>query len=364
MKSIKITIFISSISGGGAERVICNLANELVKNFNVDILTMSQTKNVYGLNKKVNYINLLENKDRKGFINNNIKRYVNLQKYINITDTTVYLVMLPITTILLLHFRSIINAPIIVAERNNPSSYSIITKILLKKYFTMADGWIFQTPQAKKWYSHINKEYSIIIPNAVNSEFIRIPYNGKKNYEIVSVGRLTTQKNFQLLLTAFSIIAKKHINYRLIIYGKGPLENILRKKSFLLGLSDRIEFRGYVDKIAEKIESASMFVLSSKFEGMPNALIEAMALGLPCVSTACPCGGPEYLIQNNKNGILVPVNDANKMAEAIDRVLSDDEYSKHLSKNAQMICEKLSHKKIYKKWEQYILHIVNDWYGK
>ena len=121
-----------------------------------------------------------------------------------------------------------------------------------------------------------------------------------------------------------------------------------------LNMKNRIFLPGKTDNIKEEIYDTSLFVLSSDYEGMPNALMEAMALGLPVISTDCPCGGPKFLIENKKNGILVPVNDEKKLKEEIENVLKDKELARELSSNANKICIELNPIEINKKWEKYI----------
>ena len=170
---MKITMFIGSIRGGGAERVLCNLSNYLISNnHDVTILTMSDAMSTYSLNKEIKRVSLLHSNERGGFLSNSFRRYSRLKKYIKSHNSETYLVMLPITIILLLSFRRLISGPIIAAERNDPASYNAIYKFLLKKYALRADAWVFQTNTAMNWYGNKIKK-KIVIPNAINTEFIK-----------------------------------------------------------------------------------------------------------------------------------------------------------------------------------------------
>ena len=355
-KQMKITIFIGSISGGGAERVACNLANFLLKKHEVTMLTMSETPNAYGLHDIVRHISLITAKERKNKIAGNALRYFRLKRYLKNTECDCYLVMLPITTALLLHFKKICKAPIIASERNNPYIFSSFKRIMMRHYAKRADAWVFQTEDAAKWYEGIAKE-SVVIPNAINPAFIREPYVGEKEKSIVAAGRLSEQKNFKLLIEAFSKIAPDFPEYDLKIFGKGPLEQDLREYAAEKGVGERVNFMGYVDNMPEQLEKASLFVLSSDFEGMPNALMEAMALGLPCVSSDCPVGGPRFLIKDGENGLLVLVGDAEKMTEAMKSLLNDPEKAQIMGDNSREIANTLSPHEIYKKWESVITEI-------
>ncbi len=357
---MKITIYIGGLTGGGAERVCCNLASFLVrKGHEVTMLTVSKPNEMsYFLDSRVK----LETLETKMRLNSDGARVVikqlKLFSFVCKHKTDAYVVMLPKTIRSLMIFRRFIKAPIILSERSNPTSYSGKTQAYLKKAARHADGIVLQTEYAKNWYAPYIGHKSLVIPNAVNSEFIRPEYNGVHEKSIVAVGRLSEQKNFTLLLDAFAEVADEFPEYKLKIFGKGPLEASLKEYAKEIGVADRAEFMGYVLNMPEQLERASMFVLSSKFEGMPNALMEAMAIGLPCISTDCPAGGSAFLIEDGENGLLVPVNDKTQMAVAMRRILSDEPFAEKLGRNARKVIERLSSDYIYSRWEEFIKEIV------
>lgn len=353
---MKVTLFIASLYGGGAERVTCNLASYLVQHgHHVEILSMSETKERYELDARVSTKFLLPLGERKGKAWNTIIRFPRLWKYLRETESDVYVVMLPKTTIMLLMFRWMTRARVIAAERVDPAIYPTKIAKLLKKCAKKADGFVFQTEDAKAWYGEAVKEIqTAVIPNAINPAFIRPLYQGEKRKLIAGAGRLNDQKNFSLLIRAFARIADEFPDYNLVIYGEGDKRGELEKLVEELGLKDRVFLPGNIQNVAEEMEQNSMFVLSSDFEGMPNALMEAMALGLPCISTDCPCGGPRFLIQNEENGFLVPVGDEEKMAAKMRSLLKNERSAKAIAQKARLIQNDLSPDRIYGKWEQFI----------
>lgn len=361
---MKISFFCGSLSGGGAERVVCNLCNYLAeKQHQVTVITISNQPATYPLVNSVKRISLDENCKYDNHFLNNIKRLIRLKKLLKKSDKDIYIVFLPETTFVLLHFRKIIKVPVIASERCDPYTFfksSKINTLLMKRLFPRADAFVFQTVEAQEYYKGIITDESIVIPNAINDEFVREPYVGEREKTIIAAGRLTKQKNFPLLLKAFSKISKKHSKYKLIIYGQGPMSSDLDTLSVIMGISDKVVFPGYVNNLIDCISNASLFVLSSDYEGMPNALMEAMALGLPCISTDCPSGGPRYLIEDGQNGLLVPVNDVDALAQAMDKVLSDTELANKLGTNAHKICERLAADKIYGQWEAFIEKIAKE----
>lgn len=350
---MKITMLIGKLSGGGAERVTCNLANFLAdKGHEVEILTLSEDTPVEPL-RGVKHIPLLKNAQRGNVLKNSWRRISGLRRYMKTQAVDAYIVMLPLTTILMLLFSRLTKAAIIAAERVDPASYRGLNKWLLQHLARRADCWVFQTEQVKQWYEPwLKGTPGVVIPNAINPAFIRPDYTGPRENTIAAAGRLTYQKNFALLIRSFAAVAEEFPDYSLTIYGKGPeLEN-LRQTAREAGVEDRVIFAGHVDNMPEKLEKAAAFVLSSDFEGMPNVLMEAMALGLPCVATDCGGGGAAFLIENGVNGLLVPVRDEQAVAKAIRQILSDPAAAKTMGENARQLRSRLAPQEIYGRWEK------------
>lgn len=356
----KLTFFLGGLSGGGSERVVCNLANYLSdKGIEVQILTLGDDEPTYSLKKEINRISLPKKKDRTFFFGKLIKRLIRLLFFIRNNKTDVYVVFLPVTTILMLFFKFMIKCPVVASERAFPSVYSFRKQKMLQRLAHLADGWVFQTQSQEKWYGcYIKNVPRVIIPNAINEEFLDAAYDGVKEKIVISTGRLTKQKNHALLINSFAQVLKKIPNYKLYIYGDGPEKNNLEELIFLLGLQHNIFLPGYSTEIKKIMRKASLFVLSSDFEGMPNALMEAMALGIPCISTDCDGGGAKSLIENGVNGLLVPKQNEKSMSEAIEKILVNQDLAKSLGENARKICDRLSPEKIYGEWESFILNIV------
>lgn len=359
---MKITFFIGGLSGGGAERVTCNLASYLArKGHEIKVLTMSDDTATYALGDNVLRIPLLKSSERKGLLYNSFLRLKRLIIHLRKDKVDVYVVMLPVTTILLLRLSWLTKSKIIAAERVDPSNYSSGKQNQLKTLAKKADGWVFQTDEEWAWYGKSTGKAEVrIIPNAINPEFIREPYQGVRKKTIVTAGRLTEQKNHKLLIQAFAKISPLFPDYQLVILGDGPLKEQLKSAAEEQGVKEKVLLPGYTTNIGDKIKDASLFVLSSDFEGMPNALMEAMALGIPCVSTDCDGGGAKFLIENGKNGLLVPKDDVDALSESMRIMLSDKKLAEQCGCEAHKICERLAPEKIYGEWEQFIKEIVED----
>ena len=358
---MRITLFIGSLSGGGAERVVCNLANYLSKKgHEVTVLTVSDQK-TYELSQSVKHTVLYgETGSKLPHIIINLLRLLRMNRYFKKAPVDLYITFLPELNNLILSQKKSIKCPIILAERADPNTYcsaSRKNRVLFSKYYKRADGYVFQTEDAKEYYENHNIDVtnSRVISNAINPEFVCEPYKGERRKVIVGAGRLTAQKNFPLLINAFYAISNKYPDYTLEIYGDGELKTQLCELVNDLGLNEKVKFLGYVSNIKEYLQSASLFVLSSNFEGMPNALMEAMALGVPVISTDCPAGGSKNLIKDGENGFLVPVGDVEHLSKSIDLILSDNDLRYKIGTAGRKVADRLSADKIYGMWEEFIL---------
>ena len=354
---MKLTFFLGGLTGGGAERVVCNLANYLVSSNNeVDIITIGDDGS-YGLDNRINRITLLFNEERKNAIVNSTKRIIRLLQYLRKSKRDVFVVMLPVSTILLLRLRLFVKGKIIASERSFPTNYSTRIQKRLKRLAQKADAWVFQTEGSRQWYlDSLKGTDSTIIPNPINDAFVKPVYVSERKKQIITAGRLNKVKNHHLLLCAFSRIYRDYPDYSLVIYGDGGLKKDLISEAERLGINDKVSFPGFADW-GELSKDASMFVLSSDLEGMPNALMEAMALGMPCISTDCDGGGAAFLIESGKNGLLVPKGDVEALASAMRRMLTDSPFAEQCGKNAHDICNRLSPEKIYDQWESFIQQV-------
>lgn len=174
---------------------------------------------------------------------------------------------------------------------------------------------------------------------------------------IISVGRLTRQKNYSSLIEAFSMLRQRH-NARLVLVGSGDEIDILKNQCRTLGISDDVLFTGWHKNPYKFLNRSNVFVLSSLWEGFPNVLIEAMALGLPVISTNCPTG-PDEIITNDNNGILIPINDNVALYEALKRIISNRKLAHDISVNGKKRANDFSIQSIAKEWDRLFHELIN-----
>ena len=253
--------------------------------------------------------------------------------------------------------------PVAVSVRSNPSrEYAQHQlKFTMLSTYRRAAGVILQTQESLKFFPPNIQERCTILPNAISEEFIR-PYDEDRTFkkEIVAVGALDKNKNHALLLKAFARIAPKHPNHKVVIYGEGIEKKRLQAIAQQLEIQKQVKFAGQVPNVADRIQNACCFVLCSNEEGMPNALMEAMALGIPSISTDCPCGGPKELIHDGVTGLLIHVGDVAQLERALIRFVDNEGFAKMLAKKGHKnIHDRFSPQVVYPKWEEYLLGLID-----
>ncbi|MBR3819608.1 MAG: glycosyltransferase [Clostridia bacterium] len=250
---------------------------------------------------------------------------------------------------------------LIISERGDPcqSLSSKTTMAFLKNEFHKADGVVFQSPDAQKWYEENTPVKGKVIFNPVKPDLPEV-YEGERIKRIVNFCRISGQKNLIMLVDAFAEFHKDFPDYELDIIGD-PVGNEV--EGYLDSVNERIRYHHLENSIHilpaksdihDYIKDYSMFVSSSDYEGMSNSMLEAMAMGLPCVCTDCPAGGARAVIKDGENGLLTPVGDSHALYLAMKKIAENPELANKLSHNSIKIREEQSVDKIIKKWMELI----------
>ena len=249
--------------------------------------------------------------------------------------------------------------PVVISVRTDPVGHydKKADKLRIPLLFPHAAGCVFQTEGAKAFFAPYLQENSRIILNPLNPKYVGVPEPAVRTKNVVQSGRLVDFKNQPMLIRAFLKVHEKHPDYTLKIYGpdskdgtKEILESIIHENH----AEDFVKLMGGSNTLEKDLADAALYAFSSDWEGLPNALMEAMALGLPVVSTDCPCGGPKTLIEDGVNGLLVPIMDEKAMTDGILRLIEDRELAERLGREARKISERANEDAVFEQWQTYL----------
>jgi GalNAc-alpha-(1->4)-GalNAc-alpha-(1->3)-diNAcBac-PP-undecaprenol alpha-1,4-N-acetyl-D-galactosaminyltransferase len=357
---MRITFVISSLSSGGAERVMSIMANYWSSTcHDVAIITFdTQKTDFYTISPKVTRVALGLMRQSGNFwesLRHTFWRLTILRREIINSKPDVVISFIDTMNILTLLATRGLGYPVIVSERTDPTKHSIgrFKALLRHIFYPMADAVVVQTHGVKLWAERFVKKRVCVIPNPVKPPSVTIDkftVRASGSFKVVSIGRITYQKGFDILISAFAKCSDKHPNWSLIIIGEGEEKPNLVKMANELGISSKVNFLGRVKEPELILFYADMFVMASRLEGFPNVLLEAMACGLPVISTDCP-SGPAEIIEHGLNGLLVPPDNVSAMAEAMDQLMSNEKERNRLSAKAVEVVNKFATEKVMNLWE-------------
>jgi len=356
-----LTLIISSLGSGGSERVLSDLSNHWSsQNHKISLITLSppNSQPFYPLDPTINLIQLNQSSLEFSFI----KRFKNILKRVSCLRKTIknlnpdiiisFVDVMNITTLLASFWLKI---PVIVSERIDPNFHEIAKfyKWLRLKFYPFASKLIVQTNSAAEYFPQDFKKFITIIPNqVVKSEFQKNIYS-EKITNIIAVGRLVQQKDHETLINAFYKLSINYPDLTLTIYGEGAERKNLENLITSLNLQNNIYLPGAIKNIQEALIKADLFIFPSHYEGFPNALCEAMAVGLPVI--ASNCSGNVDIIRDGIDGRLFPIGDINALTKIALELLSDPKQCKELAENAKQVCERFHPDRIFALWDQVVV---------
>ena len=355
--SNRYMFFVGTLGNGGAERVISILSGQMVKQgMDVEIVTYYDRPVFYQVDSRVK-ITAVEACTKS---NNKLKNLLWLRRYFKENAKIVISFLAPFNMMAIAANLGT-KIPIIAADRNDPTK--VPTNQVLRRtrdfLYRFADGVAVQTKKNQEYFCKKVQKKSTVIYNPVDlGNYAGAALNCGKEKIFVTAGRLMPQKNQEMMIKAFADVVKKYSEYQLIIYGEGPSRESLEKLVKDLEMEKNILLPGNTKELHEKIKCAEGFLLSSDYEGMPNALIEAMCMGLPCISTKV--SGATDLIVDHENGILTEVNDQRVFAEAILEFIEDSQRKEMFAKEAVKLNEQLEVSGIMNQWISFINKITAE----
>lgn len=355
-KKLNILIIISTIYHGGAQKVARILANKLAERHNVTVAYCLESGHNQLISGKCSLRKLPEYDKSTGFfatgkrmqeqINElrSIKRELGIEVSLSLGNTS-----------------NLINAMskgdeyVICSERSNPKRswgrLGFLTKIAYRK----ADHVIFQSERVRSFYGENIRRKSTVLKNPLP---IPAPAAEHREKKIVTMGRLMPQKNHALLIRSFARFHEQFPQYSLHIYGEGELQNSLEQLIDDLKMSEHVFLEGHVMQVHERIRDAEMFVLSSDFEGLSNALLECMSMGIACISTKCE--GSTDVIRNGENGLLIDIGDESELAQAMCTMAGDPGLRRKMEQQAMEDLKAFEKDTVVRDWEQLLLRKVRS----
>lgn len=358
---MRLMFITASISYGGASKMLCFVAESLSKRgHEVCVANLNNTVNVTDYERTLAKDIIL----KRVCANNRVEEFLGLVRITKEYKPDAIIAFLGFPNFYASIIGKILRIPAIISERGDPirtQAKSRVKRFIFNKVINLADGAVFQTDGAMKYYGKRLQTCGTIIPNPifVTDQFDEI--NEDREKTIVSVGRLDNeQKRYDVMLKAFSLFVKSFPEYTLKIYGRGTDEDII--KSWVdadSSIRDRVLFLGLTQNPMHDIAHDGIFVITSDYEGISNALLEAMAMGLPCVSTDHTPGGARLLIQDHVNGLLAPIGDYVEIAKQLEVFANDKVLAAQCGKEARKVIERFNPDKIIDSWERYVIKISN-----
>lgn len=369
---MKITFVIPSLSSGGAERVLILLAQAFLdKGYQITVITLSTKDNdFYSLpvgTERLALGILGNSTNALNAIVNNLSRLSKLRKAVCSTQADVVISFVTETNILTILSLLKTGIPVIATEHCDPNlmSYGKIWEKLRRISYPYATKIVSVSKGVDSGFEWLSTNKRAIIYNPFleikdNHSQVELPLGTDSQKQwIMSMGRLTYQKGFDILLSAFAQIANRYPNWQLIILGKGEKRSELEQFVKDNGLSGRVILPGVIKNPFPILKKADVFVMASRFEGFPMSHGEAMACGLPVIATDCP-SGPREIVRHQIDGILVPSEDVSALAKAMDSLMSNEKERIRLASRATEVTERFSLQNVINCWEQLFEEIKSN----
>jgi glycosyltransferase involved in cell wall biosynthesis len=352
---MRLILMISSLRRGGAEHTLSRIASIYYnRGYKVTVITLEDSGDdpIFLLDHGIEWIVLPI--ERKNYliakIIQRIKRLFKLRNILKVRKPLVLLSFMTPTNILAIAATWRLGVRCIVSERTNPALYDYgwIINIFRNSCYRLADTIVVQTKQIADWLRLRTKGNMVIIPNFLLRETPKDEF-GFRQHHIIAVGRLAPEKCFDLLITAFARIASDFPYWKIFILGEGPERQTLQTLIEQFSLQQRVMLCGFVEQPAIVLQRASVVVQPSRFEGFPNALLEAMAYGLPAIATH---EAGNMLIKEQVNGLLIPVDNIEALVSALQQLIQNPQLREKLGEAAMQVRETYGERQVMKLWDE------------
>lgn len=361
-----MSLVIPSLAPGGAERVLALLANEWAgRGHDVTVVTVGpRATDAQPLHPAIvrRTLDLMRGSTNPAqALGHNCARVARLRRELRRARPDAVVSFLPSTNVLTLAATRFLRAGVIVAERIDPRQEPLPPFWAggRRLFYPHANGIVVQTPEVREWAAGlVGPDRVHVIPNPVvacdeeqSRQALQTPdWLAPGSRTIFAIGRLTRQKGFDLLLRAFAACHAGRLEWRLVILGEGEERRGLERDARQLGIASAVSLPGYVPATPSLLRRGDVFVLSSRYEGFPNALLDAMKSGLPVVATDCP-SGPRQIIRNGIDGMLVEPDQVDALAAAMRRLMDEPSLRARLASRSIEVCDRFSMSRIIRQWD-------------
>jgi glycosyltransferase involved in cell wall biosynthesis len=361
-------LVIHSMSSGGAERVVATMANAwAARGWDITLLTLEDGRELpfYPLDARVVHRPLGTAGASAGTyqaVRSNWERVTTLRRAIRDSRPDVVVSFLDMGNVRVLLATRGLGLPTVVMEQTDPGQKRLgwVWNGLRRALYPRASRLVVLSETSRSFFPRSIQAKSVIIPNPIAIEPpVADDEPRGEGRTVVAMGRFAPEKGFDVLLDAFARIAPNHPDWRLVIWGDGPLRPQLESHRERLGLHDRVLMPGRTTDPFRELRRADLFAMSSRREGFPLALGEAMACGLPAVSFDCP-SGPREIIRHGIDGLLVPDGDVIGLAAAMSRLMTDDAERSRLAARAVEVNDRFGAERVLAQWEDLLREVAGN----
>lgn len=357
---MKILLLVSSLDHGGTERVVTSLCNAWGARGDEVTLVPTYSGGGQPFYEISNAVELIYLANVVGVRRKNILSYAHriyaLRQLIAARNPDVIVSFLPNVNLAAILASAFLRIPLIICERSDPTSYphENVIGTVCKLTYRFADMLTVQTDSVAGKVESLYPGMKNVraVPNPLPASVMSYRKTGGGDRKILlSLGRLSPEKQIDKLLAAFAEVAPLYGDWDLHIYGDGPQKPALEKLIHRSGLRGRAILKGATKSPWKIMAGADVFLMASKYEGFPNALLEAMGVGLPCVVFDCP-SGPREITRDGKDALLVPLDDQAELIAALKRLMGDEELRSALGKQArESVCNRFSLPEVMRRWD-------------
>lgn len=365
---MRITLVIGTMGGGGAERVMSILADYWAQQgVSVTLITLAPvSEDFYNVNTRVRRVGLGLTKSKLSLwhrIWNNLKRVILLRRAIRASRPDCIVSFLSQPNVVTLVAGVGMCIPVIVSEHIDPRQMDVgkICHAFRRFLYPRAAAVVILTEGVREWAEEfVDKAAVRVIPNPIPEVVLKQQAGAqseRSGHVVAAMGRLDPQKGFDVLLKAFARCTGQYPDWSMVILGEGGERSQLEALARKLGIADRVSLPGLIRNPFWILRAADLFVLSSRFEGFPMALIEAMSCRLPVISTDCP-SGPRDIVRDGVDAVLVPIENVEALAEAMSRLMGDPNERDRLGARAAEIGERFSVGTIIQCWNKLLAEVI------